>query len=161
MVYTMEIYVDGGCRGNGKPWAFGAAAAAFKKRNGTFQGWYRALPSTPRPTSQRAEITAIILALQQVLAKHKELFSDPWLDVTIYSDSRYAVGCMTEWIYKWSKKGWVNSQGGEVANRDLIQWASNLDDQVKELGDVTYLYIPRAQNDYADDLCKQCLDEQE
>jgi ribonuclease HI len=66
MVYVMEIYIDGGCRGNGQPGAIGAAAAVFKHRYG-HKAWTRVLPRYPPPTNQRAEITAIIMALQQAL----------------------------------------------------------------------------------------------
>jgi ribonuclease HI len=78
MVYTMEIYVDGGCRGNGKPGSIGAAAAVFKQKWGRQKTWTRSLPQYPAPTNQRAEITAIIIALQQALAKYHDLDTDPW-----------------------------------------------------------------------------------
>src|ERR1700722_12779646 len=125
MVYIMKIYVDGGCRGNGQPGAIGAAAAVFKKRDGKYFGWTRSLPLYPPPTNQRAEITAIILALEQALEKLEELDTNPHLDVKIYSDSRYAIGCMTNWIYKWTRNGWINATGNEVANRILTQGASD------------------------------------
>ncbi|CZR64411.1 uncharacterized protein PAC_14309 [Phialocephala subalpina] len=141
MVYRMEIYVDGGCRGNGRPGSIGAAAAVFKFRSGGHTAWTRRLESgsDPAPTNQRAEITAIIIALQEALNKYHSLDSYPWLDMKIYSDSKYAIGCMNEWIYKWSNNGWINSQGYEVAYRDLIQKASDLDDRLKEEGDVRYI----------------------
>jgi len=72
---------------------------------------------------------------------------------------RYAVGCMTEWIYKWSSNGWVNSAGSEVANRDLIEEASDLDDRVRDLGRVEYIWIPRAENTVADEAVNNALDE--
>ncbi|KAG8428725.1 hypothetical protein J3459_002462 [Metarhizium acridum] len=161
MVYIMEIYVDGGCRGNGQWGAIGAAAVAFKKRSGKHQCWTRHLPMFPTPTNQRAEITAIIMALEKALEKYRELESNPYLDVKIYSDSRYAINCMTTWIYKWSRNGWRNAAGNEVANKDLIQEASLLDDELKEEGDVDYIWIPREENDIADSLCNQAMDEQE
>jgi len=105
MVYIMDIYTDGGCRRNGRAGTIGAAAAVFKTKYGTHKAWTIKLPGHPRPTNQRAEITAIIVALLQALKKYRELASNPWLDVTIYSDSRYAVDCMTKWIYKWSRNG--------------------------------------------------------
>lgn len=156
----MEIYTDGGCRGNGQPGAIGAAAAAFKKRNGAYLGWTRSLPRYPRPTNQRAEITGIIVALEQALDKYDDLDASPYLKVKIYSDSRYAVNCMTTWIYKWANNGWTNAAGYEVANRDLIQEASRLDDRLRELGEVDYMWIPREDNEYADSLCNQDMDEQ-
>lgn len=160
MVYIMEIHVDGGCRGNGQPGAIGAAAAVFKKKYGGYDAWTKSLPSYPPPTNQRAEITAIILALEQALERLKELDTNPYLDVKIYSDSRYAIGCMTNWIYKWARNGWINAAGNEVANRDLIQEASDLDDRLKEEGDVEYIWIPREENELADRLCNEDMDKQ-
>ncbi|KAL4813558.1 ribonuclease H1 [Aspergillus spinulosporus] len=159
MVYIIKIYVDGGCRGNGQPGSIGAAAAAFKDEYGEFHGEIKkALPSSPTPTNQRAEITSVILGLEKALERYDQLHSNPWLDVTIYSDSRYAVKCMNEWVYKWSNNGWTTSAGREVANRDLIEEASNLDDLLKEKGDVRYVWIPREKNQYVDQLCNNCMD---
>ena len=156
----MEIYVDGGCRRNGQPGAIGAAAAIFELKFGRQDRWYKVLPRNPPPTNQRAEITAIILALEQALEKYEQLDKNPWLDVKIYSDSRYAIGCMTEWVYKWSRNGWRNAAGYEVANRDLIEKASDLDDRLKEEGDVEYIWIPREQNQDADSLCNDVMDDE-
>ncbi|KAH7364101.1 ribonuclease H1 [Rhexocercosporidium sp. MPI-PUGE-AT-0058] len=165
MVYTMEIYIDGGCRGNGHPDAFGAAAAVFKYRYGRQTVWTRYLESTddywnedPPVTNQRAEITAVIIALEQALEKFQDLRGNPWLDVKIYTDSKYVFGCMTEWIYKWSNNGWINAAGNPVANQDLIRQASDLDDRLKEEGSVQYLWIPRAENQDADEACNDRMD---
>lgn len=62
------------------------------------------------------------------------------MDVTIHMDSRYAHDCITEWVYKWVGSGWKNAKGYEVANRDLIEEASDLDDRLKALGVVTYIW---------------------
>ncbi|RYP05235.1 hypothetical protein DL764_003942 [Monosporascus ibericus] len=166
MVYLMKFYVDGGCRGNGQPGSIGAAAAVLTTRG---KRMYYKTTHLPRdfifddhnPTNQRAEIAAIILALEWALEKYQELNSDPYLTVEIHSDSRYAIGCMTQWIYKWHNNGWTNSSGYEVANRDLIQRASELDDEIKELGEVDYIWIPREQNTTADKYCNEALDEQD
>jgi len=159
----MKIYVDGGCRGNGQPGSIGAAAAVFESRGGRQQIWSRRLPASYHTpvTNQRAELTAIIIALEQAIIKYDGLDSDPRLVVTIYSDSRYAIGCMNEWIYKWSQNGWVNAAGREVANRELIQEASDLDDELKERGDVSYVWIPRHENEDADRHCNSVMDEME
>ncbi|KAK2736277.1 hypothetical protein FQN57_000807 [Myotisia sp. PD_48] len=163
MVYYMEIYTDGGCRRNGQPGAIGAAAAAIKNRYGKYRGWQLSLPSNPRPTNQRAEITAIILALEKASEKYDELNSKPRLDVKIYSDSRYVVGCMTTWVDKWENNGWTNSAGKEVANRDLLEEAWDLDNTLRQVGrgDIEYIWIPREKNEYADRLCNEDMDEQE
>lgn len=68
------------------------------------------------PTNQRAELTAIGIALKIVFQREKELTGTPWFDVEIYSDSRYAIGCMTEWREKWKANGWRNADGAPVGN---------------------------------------------
>ena len=164
MVYIMRMYVDGGCRRNGYEDAIGAAACVLQKKWGRSSIWTRQLPSdwgSPTPTSQRAEITAIIQALEIALQEYRRLDGNPNLRLTIHTDSKYAHGCMTDWIYKWTRNGWVNAAGNGVANRDLIEKASDLDDEVKELGTVDYVWIPRAENQEADEAVSDLLDEME
>ena len=153
------MYVDGGCRKNGYAGAIGAAACVIQMRSGRKKTWTRAMLPDENPTNQRAEITAIILALQQALAKHDRLHSAPILKVTIYTDSKYAQGCMSTWIHQWSENGRLNSRGSPVANRDLIQEASDLDDAVRALGKVKYVWIPRSQNSEADEAASVAMDE--
>ncbi|KAL2864002.1 ribonuclease H-like protein [Aspergillus lucknowensis] len=162
MVYKMEIYTDGGCRGNGKPWAYGAAAAVVKNKWGRHTRRRTVeLPEgqDPRPSNQRAEIMGIILGLQLALEKRQEVHPRTKFSVRIYSDSRYAIGCMTEWIYKWVQNDWTNAAGREVVNRDLIEEASDLDDDLNAVGRVRFIYIPREDNEVADELCNDCMDD--
>ncbi|KAI0484812.1 ribonuclease H-like domain-containing protein [Xylariaceae sp. FL0804] len=161
MVYRMDFFVDGGCRGNGQPGSIGAAAAVLQA------GWSgrhysqttelrRDFP--PWPTSQRAEITAVILALKWALQRWRELDGSPVMRVTVHSDSRYAVGCMTEWLGHWQSNGWRNARGVEVANRDLIEEAAELDDELGRLGTLHYVWVPRKVNAEADRYCNETLD---
>ncbi|KAI1769879.1 ribonuclease H-like domain-containing protein [Hypoxylon cercidicola] len=162
MVYNMVFQVDGGCRGNGTTSAIGVAAACLMSK-GERCYWTRTRSldehDDHRPTSQRAEILAMIIALEWALEKYGDLNGTPRLNVKIYSDSRYAVGCMDEWIYRWSRNGWRNSRGSEIANRCLIQEASHLDDLVRNLGSVQYIHVPREENQLADNACNKALDE--
>lgn len=161
MPYIMKMYVDGGCRRNGYSGAIGAAVCVVHMRKGRKKTWTRTIPADEYPTNQRAEITAIILALEQALAKYDRLHSAPILNVTIYTDSKYAQGCMSTWIHQWSENGWLNSRGSPVANRDLIREASDLDDAVRALGKVRYVWIPRTQNSEADEAANLVMDEME
>jgi ribonuclease HI len=159
MVFIMDIKVDGGCRGNGRPGAIGAAAAVFLRKDGQpSKIFISRLPASTRPTNQRAEIYAIIIALEQALIKYNNLTFRPILDVTIMSDSKYAIKCINEWIYKWCANGWKTSAGYEVANRDLIERMSELDDEIRECGDVRYTFIPRTENEIADEACNEAMD---
>jgi ribonuclease HI len=162
MGYILVFKVDGGCRRNGQPGSIGAAAAVRLRKTGDhWATWASELPQETSPTNQQAEITAIIIALQQTLKIYDELNREPLLDVTIMSDSKYAVRCMNEWIYKWTTNGWMNAAGREVVNRDLITQASVLDHEVKELGTVVYKFIPRSENDLADNACNNTMNRME
>jgi len=158
MVYTMVIYVDGGCQGNGQAGSRGAAAAVFKRRDGGREVSTLLLPDYPRPTNQRAELTAIIMAQEQALEKLDRMHMSPYLNLRIYSDSQYAIRCLMEWLPIWCNNGWRNAEGRPVANRDLIQKASDLDDILNERGRVEYLWIPREENWEADEWCNRALD---
>ena len=77
MLCITEMYVDGGCRRNGYSKAIGAAACVIHMKAGRTKTWTRAIPPDENPTNQRAEITAIVLALEQALAKYDRLHSAP------------------------------------------------------------------------------------
>ncbi|GAB1207073.1 hypothetical protein APSETT445_005780 [Aspergillus pseudonomiae] len=160
MVHIMKFYTCGGCRGNDQPEAIGAAAAVLNNGNREYSITTEYLPPYPPPTKLRAEITAIILALKRALEKYDELDTRPQLKVTIFSDSTYAIGCMTKWIFKWTNNGWTNAAGGDVVNRDLLEEAFDLDHRLKEVGDVEYVWILGEENRLADRLCNENMNGQ-
>ena len=162
MVYKMVMYVDGGCRGNGFPGAFGAAACYVVKKWGRNETVTKRLPASsyhPVPTSQRAELHAIILALDHAIGERGYLDNSPYMAVTIYTDSRYAYGCMTQWYSKWQENGFINSQGYEVANRDLIEEALGKESDIRDHGNVHWEWIPRSDNTDADQAANEEMDE--
>ncbi len=69
-----------------------------------------ALEGTPQ-TNQRAELTAIIKALELTRKER---------DLEIITDSQYSINCVTVWYKGWMAKGWLKSDGGEVQNKDLV-----------------------------------------
>ncbi|GIZ48425.1 hypothetical protein CKM354_001148600 [Cercospora kikuchii] len=158
MPFIMIWYVDGGCRNNGAIDAKGAAAAIRSTRVGnisyTLQLPYNGIPHT----NQRAELLAIIIALKESLNLYQTLDFAPFLDVTIHCDSRYAIGCMTQWIQRWSQNGWINSKGRAVVNQDLIREAFDLQNQLLRYGSLKYTWIERAENHIADGACQKILD---
>ncbi|KAK5089137.1 hypothetical protein LTR05_003361 [Lithohypha guttulata] len=94
-------------------WQARGAPSTMKRRKLTWR--YRniseALKGT-KQTNQRAELTAIQRALE-VVPSHR--------DVTIFTDSRYSIDCVTNWYRNWQSNGWHNSKGKPVENRDVIQ----------------------------------------
>lgn len=73
-----------------------------------------------KQTNQRAELTAIQRALD-IAPSHR--------DVTIYTDSKYSIDCVTNWYKNWVKNGWVNSKGKPVENKDVVQ---DIRDKIEE-----------------------------
>ncbi|CAG8971968.1 hypothetical protein HYALB_00003306 [Hymenoscyphus albidus] len=159
MVYKIKIWIDGGCRGNGNINAIGAAAAISIDPYEKEEAWQFMPSNRLRPvTNQRAELLAVIIALQQAWAKCESLDDNPWLDVEIHTDSRFVIGCMTNWIEKWSRNGWTNSMGCPVVNQDLIKRTYELQMRLKEEGNVEYTWVPRGENVEADGLCNKLMD---
>ncbi|PNS14478.1 Ribonuclease H1 [Sphaceloma murrayae] len=105
----LRIWTDGSSRGNGTAHAVAGVGVYFgpgDKRN-------VAEPlSGPRQTNQRAELTAILRALELSPRDRR---------VTILSDSNYAIQCVTNWFQKWRANGWRNAANKPVENRDLIE----------------------------------------
>jgi ribonuclease HI len=96
-------YTDGACSGNPGPggWAYVLQVGAVKKEaNG----------GAKATTNNRMELTAVIELLQGLKAPHA---------LTIHTDSQYVLKGFTEWLPGWRRKGWKNSQGKPVENRDL------------------------------------------
>lgn len=100
----ITVYTDGSCLGNPGPggWAWAVPGGPF------------ASGADPRTTNQRMEVTAVLRALEVLRAE-----ADAG-GVLVRSDSAYVVNCFRQrWWAGWQRRGWRNSQGKPVANRDL------------------------------------------
>ncbi|KAI8321472.1 hypothetical protein GQ54DRAFT_261703 [Martensiomyces pterosporus] len=84
-----------------------------------------------RQTNQRAELTAIVRALEKVM-EHEEkpletgsaaLSGGLVKRIVVYTDSMYSINCLTKWYRKWENNGWIRKEKGTVENADLIQRA--------------------------------------
>ena len=74
-------------------------------------------------TNQKAELYAILKAIVCIQTMFKEHISslDKENIIEIYTDSKYAIGCLTIWYPNWLKNGWKNSKKQPVANKELIE----------------------------------------
>ena len=84
-----------------------------------------------KQTNQRAELTAIQRALE-VAPTHR--------DVTIYTDSKYSIDCVTNWHKGWERNGWRNSKGKPVENMDLVKAVRSLIEE-REFARVKTLFV--------------------
>lgn len=126
------IYTDGACKGNGQKGARAGVGVFF----GEGDSRNISVPLEGKvQTNQRAELTAVLLALRAV-RENWESFTrtseeagsknetashsgKPTTRVIIMSDSNYSVRGWQSWIKNWKKNGWMNSKNQPVANKDL------------------------------------------
>lgn len=105
----IRIYTDGSSLANGQVGAIGGVGVYFgpgDKRN-ISEGL-----SGTKQTNQRAELTAILRALEIAPRDRK---------IVILSDSNYAINCTNVWYLNWRRNGWLNASRKPVENRDLVQ----------------------------------------
>ena len=100
-------YTDGGCRGNPGigAWAFVLVDRETKKALERAGG-------ERDTTNNRMEMMAVIEALSAIRTEDTR--------VLLLSDSKYLIGCATEWMSGWKKNGWKR-KGGPLKNLDLLQ----------------------------------------
>ncbi|KAI5281880.1 hypothetical protein KEM52_003840, partial [Ascosphaera acerosa] len=104
----LRIYTDGSSLANGKAGAVAGVGVFFGP--GDARNVSEPLDG-PRQTNQRAELTAVLRALD---------IAPRTRPVRIVTDSQYAIKCVTVWFGKWRSNGWRNAAGKPVENKDLI-----------------------------------------
>lgn len=111
----VTIYCDGACKGN--PGNAGSGIAVYQNNIVTlYTGLF-----VEFGTNNIAELNALKKALE---------IAENYNEVTIYSDSMYAIDCITKWAYTWKKSNWTK-KGGEIKNLELIKELHNLYDNIK------------------------------
>lgn len=104
------IYTDGSCVEK-----IGGYGFLVVRDDGYTEPFCGKVPAYPC-TNQVAELYAILKAVTH--------FSDMYpysSGLDLYTDSKYSIGCLTEWWPNWNKNGWRNAKGEVVANKGLIQ----------------------------------------
>jgi ribonuclease HI len=129
---TTLVYTDGACLGNPGPGGWGWAVPGGRWASGC----------EAASTNQRMEVTAVLEALRTFGPDHGP--------VEIVSDSTYVVHCFNDrWWAGWLRRGWKNSQGKAVANRDLWEPLIEL---VRARDDVTFRWVKGHSGDPDNDL---------
>ncbi|KAJ5272815.1 Ribosomal protein L9/RNase H1 N-terminal [Penicillium angulare] len=105
----LRIYTDGSSLRNGTPLASAGVGVYFGP--GDPRNVSEPLKGS-RQTNQRAELTAILRAID-IAPRHR--------DVTIFTDSRYSIDCVTVWFKNWRRNNWMTKDKKPVENRDLVE----------------------------------------
>jgi len=115
---TLSIYCDGACLNN--PGKSGSGLSIYEDNSKPIllYGDYKELG-----TNNTAELNALYKAL--VVASESKV-----INITIFSDSKYSIDCVTNWAYGWKNKGWTK-KGGEIKNLEIIKMSHELYDTIK------------------------------
>ena len=108
------IYTDGACLGNPGPGGWGAIIFDSKNNKIKLSG------SSKNSTNNKMEIIAAIESLKNITSKSK---------IQIFTDSKYLIDGINNWINKWKINNWKTANKKDVKNKDL--WVE-LDVLIKE-----------------------------
>ena len=114
----IQIYTDGAAKGN--PGRAGWGAIMLSSKNVFEIGG-----GVEHATNNQMELTAPIEALRYI-KKHKINAS-----IEFFSDSKYVILGITEWIFNWQKNNWRNAAKKPVLNRELWEELYELTEELK------------------------------
>ena len=97
------IFTDGACSGNPGNGGWGAYIEIDEKK-------IELSGSENNTTNNRMELKAVISALAYLRKKR---------DIILFTDSKYVMKGIQEWIQKWKTNNWKTSQKKTVKNKDL------------------------------------------
>ncbi|MBT3195600.1 MAG: ribonuclease HI [Candidatus Ruthia sp.] len=137
------IYTDGGCRGNPGIGGWGVWLR-YGDHDKKLKG------SEKDTTNNRMELTAAIKALEAIKSST--------IDIDLYTDSKYVMSGINEWIKGWKLRGWKTANKKPVKNVDLWQQL----DEVNTKHNVHWYWVKGHSgdigNDMADELANQAMD---
>ena len=101
----LDMYTDGACRGNPGPGGWGVVMY-YGDHSKTLSGF------AAQTTNNRMELTAVIEGLQALKRP---------CEIELYTDSKYVMQGINEWIENWKRNGWKTATRKPVKNLDLWQ----------------------------------------
>jgi ribonuclease HI len=140
---TVEIFTDGGCRGNPGMGGWGVLLRYGKNEKECY-GY------EPETTNNRMELRAAIEGLETLSAPCK---------VILTTDSQYVRQGITQWMLNWKKRNWQTSKKKPVKNKDLWQRL----DKASVRHEIEWRWVKghsgHAENERVDALANRAMDE--
>jgi len=139
---TIELYVDGACRGNPGPGGWGV----LLRYRGVEKEFSGAQLDT---TNNQMELMAAIQGLNAITRSCK---------VAVFTDSEYVRKGITQWIHAWRQKGWKTASGKPVKNLALWQQL----DEATHRHQIEWHWVKghsdHPENDRVDELARAAID---
>ncbi len=134
----VEIYTDGACSGNPGPGGWGVLLRYGAHEKEMCGG-------EDDTTNNRMEMMAVIKALE-ALSKRS--------NIKLYTDSKYVLQGVTEWMDGWKAKNWKTASKKPVKNKDLWQEI----DALVQQHDIEFIWVKghagHPDNEKADELAR-------
>ena len=140
---TVIIYTDGACRGNPGPGGWGVLIEYGELSKQLYGG-------DVSTTNNKMELTAAIMALKEI--------KEP-CEIILYTDSKYVLQGIEEWIHNWKKRGWRGANKKPVKNIDLWKELDQLRDKHNIKWDWVKGHSGDPGNETADMLANRGIDE--
>jgi len=115
------IYTDGACKGNPGPGGWGVLILLENEQIELSGG-------SKETTNNQMELTAVIKALN---------FFEKKIKVDLYTDSKYVMDGITDYIKKWKINGWQTANKKPVKNMNL--W--KILDELNNLHDINWNWV--------------------
>lgn len=122
------LFTDGSSLGNPGPGGWGAILVIDNLRVTELGG------REEHTTNNRMELMSLVEGLRRL---HNESGN-----LTIYTDSSYAVKGATEWSMGWKRRGWKTMGKTDVENRDIWEPLLELLEERKKIGQIKWEHIP-------------------
>ena len=137
------MFTDGACRGNPGRGGWGVLLR-YGSREKTLHG------GDPDTTNNRMELTAVIRGLEALKRPSS---------VVITTDSKYVLSGITEWLPNWKKRDWKTAGKKPVQNMELWQRL----EQLVARHEIEWQWVKghsgHPENELADQLANQGIDE--
>jgi ribonuclease HI len=114
---SIDIFCDGACLNNGRRGA--RASYGMVARQGSTELVAVSEPLSPSEpqTNQRAELRGLGSALNYA----ETAAAAGATTIRVYTDSEYAINCLTRWSPAWRRSGWRKAGGEPVLHRDILE----------------------------------------
>ena len=127
----IEVYTDGACSGNPGKGGWGVYMK-IENQEVELNG------SMDNTTNNRMELTAVIKALKHL--KNKS-------NINLFTDSKYVMQGIEEWIHKWKKNNWKTSKKESVKNKEL--WVEL--DELVSMHDISWNWVKGHSGDHGNE----------
>ncbi len=137
------IHTDGGCRGNPGIGGWGVWLR-YEDKDKKLKG------SELSTTNNRMELTAAIKALEAIKSKN--------IDIDLFTDSKYVMSGINEWIINWKSRGWKTANKKTVKNVDLWKKLDQLNNEHSVVWHWVKGHSGDEGNEMADRLANEAMD---